>query len=156
MNWEKLLDRLVKEGKLKKQQAGQDQIEGLLATAKRNFVAAEIIKDKVEEAAFKLAYDGLLQLGRAVLLLNGFRPDDGEQHKTTFLVAGEILGKDFNYLTAKIQKFRIKRNDCVYEPQGLITKGETEAIFNTAREFYRKVKRYLEEKCPQIKLFKEF
>lgn len=153
---EKLLDDLVKEGKLKKQEASLNYLDALLDAAKRNFNAAEIVRDQIEEAAFKLVYDGLLQIGRAVVLLNGYRPDDGEQHKTTFMVAGEILGKDYQELISKIQKFRIKRNDCLYEPRGLITKSETEAIFATAREFWLKVRKYLESKNPQLKLFKEF
>jgi len=153
---EKLLDDLAKEGKLKKQEASLNYLNALLDAAKRNFNAAEIVRDQVEEAAFKLVYDGLLQIGRAVVLLNGYRPDDGEQHKTTFTVAGEILGKDYQELISKIQKFRIKRNDCLYEPRGLITKSETEAIFATAREFWLKVRKYLESKNPQLKLFKEF
>jgi len=156
MSLEDLLDRLVKEGKLKKQKTGLDYLEGLLFAARRNFEAAELLKERVDEAAFKLFYDGLLQIGRLIVLLNGYRPDDGEQHKTTFMVAGEILGKNYSEIIAKIQKFRVKRNDCIYEPRGLISKIETEAIFNTTREFWSKVREYLEKKNPQLKLFKGF
>lgn len=153
MNLENLLRNLLKEGKLKKQTPDINYLNNLLAAAKRNFDAASLVADKVDEAAFKLVYDGLLQIGRVVVLLNGFRPDDGEQHKTTFFVAGEILGKEFDDLIHKIQKFRVKRNDCIYEPTGLISKAETEAIFKTAKEFWLKVRIYLEEKNPQLKLF---
>lgn len=154
MNLGNLLNNLIKEGKLKKQKTEIDYLNDLLFAAKRNFEAAVLIKNKVDEAAFKLIYDGLLQIGRVIVLLNGYRPDDGEQHKTTFLVAGEILGNDYNDFIDKIQKFRIKRNDCIYEPRGLITRTETESIFKTAKEFWAKVKGYLESKNPQLKLFK--
>jgi len=90
------------------------------------------------------------------LLLNGYRPDDGEQHKTTFLVAGKLLGKEYNDLVSKIQRFRIKRNICIYEPKGLINKNEIEAIYRVFKEFWRKVRIYLKEKNPQLKLFNEF
>jgi len=90
------------------------------------------------------------------LLLNGYRPDDGEQHKTTFLVAGELLGKEYNDLISKIQKFRIKRNICIYEPKGLINKSEAEAIYRIFQEFWCKVRIYLKEKNPQLKLFNEY
>lgn len=66
----------------------------------------------------KVVYDSLLQIGRLILLMNGYRPDDGEQHKATFLVAGELLGEDYHNLIRRIQKFRIKRNDCIYDPKG--------------------------------------
>jgi len=156
MSLESLLDELVKEGKLKRQGTGVDYLNSLLGAAKRNFEAAALVKGKVDEAAFKLVYDGLLQIGRLILLLNGYRPDDGEQHKTTFLVAGELLGKEYNDLIRKIQKFRIKRNICIYEPKGLINKSEAEAIYRIFQEFWRKVRIYLKEKNPQLKLFNEF
>jgi len=155
MNLEKLLSELLKKGKLKKQDADVHFLNDLLLAAKRNFEAAALVRDRVDEAAFKLAYDGLLQIGRVILLLNGYRPDDGEQHKTTFAVAGEMLGSEYADLIQKIQKYRIKRNDCVYEPKGLIGKAETEAIFKTADEFWRKVRDYLEKKNAQLRLFKE-
>lgn len=155
MNLENLLSRLLKERKIKKQAADINYLDNLLAAAKRNFEAAALLKDKVDEASFKLVYDGLLQIGRVVVLLKGYRPDDGGQHKTTFTVAGELLGDGFHDLIEKIQKFRIKRNDCIYEPKDFISKAETEAIFKTAKEFWHKVRNYLEEKNPQLKLFRD-
>jgi len=156
MSLKNLLDELVKEGKLQRQDTGVDYLNSLLNAAKRNFEAASLVKGKVDEAAFKLVYDGLLQIGRIILLLNGYRPDDGEQHKTTFLVAGELLGKEYNDLVSKIQRFRIKRNICIYEPEGLISKSEVEAIYRVFQEFWHKVRIYLKEKNPQLKLFNEF
>lgn len=156
MSLENLLDELVKEGKLKRQDTGVNYLNSLLDAAKRNFEAAALVKGKIDEAAFKLVYDGLLQIGRLILLLNGYRPDDAEQHKTTFLVAGELLGKEYNDLISKIQRFRIKRNICIYEPKGLINKSEVEAIHRIFQEFWRKVRIYLKEKNPQLKLFNEF
>jgi len=156
MSLKNLLDDLVKEGKLRRQDTGVDYLNSLLDAAKRNFEAACLVKGKVDEAAFKLVYDGLLQIGRLILLLNGYRPDNGEQHKTTFLVAGELLGKEYDELISKIQRFRIKRNICIYEPKGLINKSEAEAIYRIFQEFWRKVRMYLKKKNPQLKLFNEF
>jgi len=156
MSLKNLLNKLIKEGKLKRQDTGIDYLNNLLDAARRNFEAAAIVKGKVDEAAFKLVYDGLLQIGRVILLVNGYRPDDGEQHKTTFFVSGEFLGKELNDLIKKIQKFRIKRNDCIYEPRGIISRSEAEAIYRTSQEFWSKVKSYLQKRNPQLELFKEF
>jgi uncharacterized protein (UPF0332 family) len=155
MNSKDFLNELVSKGKLKKQTTDMGYLNGLIEAAKRNFDAAALVKNKVDEAAFKLIYDGLLQISRAVVMLNGYRPDDGEQHKTTFLAAGELMGGEFHDLTDRIQKFRIKRNNCVYEPKGLITGSEVDAILNTAKEYWPRVKRYLQSKNPQLKLFKD-
>lgn len=150
-----LLNRLIREGKLRKQETDIAYLQNLLDASKRNFDAASLIKGKFDDAAFKLFYDGLLQLGRVILLLNGFRPVDGEQHKTTFKVAGEFLGKDFADLINKIQRYRIKRNDCIYDPKTLISRLETEAIHKTVQEFWRRIRLYLSEKDPQLRLFEE-
>jgi hypothetical protein len=150
-----LFDRLNKEGRLKRQKANIDYLNALLDAARRNFEAALVVRGRVDEAAFKLFYDGLLQISRVVVLLKGYSPDDGEQHKTTFLVAGEVLGAEFEDLIRKIQKLRIKRNNCLYDPKGLIGKSETDAMYDTAKKFWNNVRRYLEKINPQLKLFEE-
>jgi hypothetical protein len=150
-----LFDKLSQEGKLKRQKAETDYLNALLDSAARNFEAALVVRGKIEEAAFKLFYDGLLQISRVVVLLNGYRPDDGEQHKTTFLAAGELLGPEYEDLIRKIQKLRIKRNICIYDPKELIGKSETDAIYETAKRFWSRVRAYLEKRNPQLKLFKE-
>jgi hypothetical protein len=149
------LDKLVRDGKLRPQKADAPYLNDLLEAAHRNFEAARLLQGRVDEAAFKLYYDGLLQVSRAVLLFEGIRPDDGEQHKTTFLAAGLILGPEFEDLIRKIQKFRIKRNVCIYDPKGLIGIAEAEAIDQTARSFWNKVRAYLEKINPQLKLFED-
>jgi len=155
MNSKNLLNELIKSGKLKKQATDIYYLNGLLDAAKRNFDAAALVKSKVDEAAFKLLYDGLLQVSRVVVMLNGYRPDDGEQHKTTFTVAGELMGSGFREFIDKIQRFRIKRNNCVYEPTGLITKSEVGSILDTAKEYWPKVKKYLQARNPQLQLFED-
>jgi len=97
----------------------------------------------------------LLQIGRIIILLDGYKPDDGEQHKTTFVVAGEILGKEYQYLINKLQKYRVKRNVCIYEPKDLVSKSDVEAIYRTSREFWNRVRLFLQKKNPQLKLFKD-
>jgi hypothetical protein len=155
MSSKSLFERLSQEGKLKRQKAEIDYLNALLDSAQRNFEAALVIRGRIEEAAFKLFYDGLLQISRVVVLLNGYRPDDGEQHKTTFLAAGELLGPEYEDLIRKIQKLRIKRNICIYDPKELIGKSETDAIYETAKRFWSRVRAYLEKRNPQLKLFKE-
>ena len=155
MTSESSLARLEREGKLRRQKPDIGQLNDLLDAARRNFEAARIVQGKVDEAAFKLYYDGLLQISRVVMLTAGCRPASGEQHKTTFEVAGEILGPDFSDLIRKIQKFRIKRNACVYDPRGLIGRTEAEAIHQTAKAFWARVRQRLEKLDSQLCLFEE-
>jgi len=150
---EDLLNRFIREGKLKRQRTSIDYLNNLLDSAKNNFEAASLIKGKVDEAAFKLVYDGLLQLSRLILLLNGYRPNNGEQHKTTFTVAGQLLGEEYLRLIEKIQKFRIKRNICVYEPRGLISKNEVESIYKNIPRILAKSTNLSKNEKPTAKTF---
>jgi hypothetical protein len=84
------LERLSKEGKLKPQKASLDYLNAMLDAARKNFDAALAVRAIAEEASFKLFYDGLLQISRVVVLLNGYRPDDGEQHKTRSEIPGTL------------------------------------------------------------------
>lgn len=155
MSSDSSLDKLVREGKLRPQRADTPYLNDLLEAAHRNFEAASLLQGRVDEAAFKLYYDGLLQVSRAVLLQEGLRPDDGEQHKTTFLVAGMILGPEFEDLIRKIQKFRIKRNESLYDPKGLVGAIEAQAIYLTAKAFWNEVRSHLRKADAQLKLFED-
>jgi len=154
MNSESLLNNLIKQGKLKKQNTSLEYLDGLLMASNENFTAAKKILDQeLHVVAFKTVYDGILQIARVVLLINGYRPDDGEQHKTTFLVASILLEEDFKDLIKRIDLYRIKRNNCVYQPLIPISKRESQDIIELAEEFWRKVKTYLKAKDPRLKLF---
>ncbi len=154
MSLENLLNRLLKEGKIRKQNTDIHYLNGLLNAAHNNFLAAKYNLDGgFLDTAFKSAYDGLLQISRVVLLLNGYRPDDGEQHKTTFIVACAILGDDFSVLIDKIDRYRIKRNNAIYQPVDFISKSDVAGIFDSAKEYWSVVKKYLQTEKKQFELF---
>lgn len=154
MSLKSLLDKLLKEGKIKKQATDVQYMNGLLNAAHNNFLAAKYnIDGGFWDTAFKSAYDGLLQISRVVLFLNGYRPDDGEQHKTTFMVAGALLGGGFPDLIDRIDRYRIKRNNAVYQPIDFISKNEALGILGFAREYWDVVKKYLRSENAQLELF---
>jgi len=154
MNLENLLNELLRQGKIKRQATEVSFLNGLISEARENLSAARFnLSGGHPGTAFKAAYDGLLQLSRVVLLLNGFRSDDGEQHKTTFLVAGALLGPEFAGLVSLIDRYRIKRNKIVYQPLAAISQNEAENILRIAEEYGHKVKDYLKNKNRQLELF---
>lgn len=154
MSLEELLKNLLREGKIKRQSTDVSFLNASLDAAKHNLRAAEFnINGGYWDTAFKSAYDCLLQISRVILLLNGYRPDDGEQHKTTFRVAGAFLGSEFAELIDKIDRCRIKRNNVIYKPLAPISKGEAEDILKSAHDYWKKVKIYLKNKNKQLELF---
>lgn len=147
------LKRLESSGLLKKEVIGIDQVKALLLSASKNIFAAEKNLSIDEEACYTLAYNAMLKTARALVFLQGFRPSDGQQHKTTIEVAGEILGKEFSELIHMFDKMRKKRNQFTYDPMLPLSLTEAKSALRTADDFYRKVKGFLDKKYPQLKLF---
>lgn len=154
MNLKNLLDKLLKENKIRRQDTDINYLDGLINSARQNFSSAKYnLEGRFYETAFKSAYDGLLQISRVILLLNRYRPDDGEQHKTTFIVAGAILGEEFRELIGRIDRYRIKRNRAIYQPIDFLSKSEAEGIMEAAKEYWCVAKDYLKRENDQLKLF---
>ena len=153
MNLKNYLENLAVKGLLKKEEIGQDQIKALIINAKRNLSAARKNLDIDEETAYTMAYSAMLKVARALIFIQGFRPDDGQQHKTTIDVAGKILGPDFNNLINRFDKMRRKRNEFTYDPLLPLSKTEAENAFKTAEEFFKIVKNYFAGSNSQKTLF---
>jgi len=153
MSLQKLLKELETQGKIKKQKTDESYLNGMLHSASINFKAAADNMNRYNEVAFKAAYDGLLQISRVVLLINGYRPHDGEQHKTTFIVAGAFLGDEFNDLISKIDSYRRRRNECIYNPIDSISSKEAESILETSKKYRAIVAQYLRSLNVQLDMF---
>lgn len=147
------LKNLESKGLLKKERIGIDQAKALLGSASKNIVASEKNLSIDEEACYTLAYNAMLKIARALVFLQGYRPSDGQQHKTTIEVAGEILGKEFSELINMFNLMRKKRNQFTYDPMLPISLTEAKNALKTANDFHKKVKLFLDEKYPQLKLF---
>lgn len=153
MNLLNYLNSLTDKGLLKPEKIGLDQVKALVLGAERNLKAAKKNLSIDEETTYVMAYSAMLKMARALIFLQGFRPDDGGQHKTTVEVAGKILGESFNDLINKFDKMRRKRNELSYDPLLPLSKIETENALKNAEEFFKKVKDFLINSDPQKKLF---
>lgn len=117
-NLENYLKNLESNGLLKREKIGIDQVRALLQSASKNIFASEKNLSIDEEACYTLAYNAMLKTARALVFLQGFRPSDRQQHKTTIEVAGELLGKEFSDLINMFDKMRKKRNQFTYDQIG--------------------------------------
>ncbi len=138
---------------LKKENIGLEQIKALVASAEKNLAAAKKNLTIDEETCYTMAYSAMLKIARALIFLKGFRPDDGQQHKTTVDVAARILGQEFNDLIDSFDQMRRKRNDFTYNPLAPVSKAEAGNALSNAENFFQKVKNFIVQKDPQGKLF---
>jgi len=103
-----------------------------------------------------MAYMAMLKAGRALLLTEGYVPDDGAQHKTVVEVTTHILGDEYQALTGQFERMRRKRNEMTYEVSGLLSKTESEKALNDAISLVKKILDEVKTRNPQIEFKFEF
>jgi uncharacterized protein (UPF0332 family) len=148
----KLIKKLETEGKIRKQKAGFVQIEALLKEAILDLKEAEKIVHLAERATYLLAYNAMLKAGRALMLLQGYVPDDGAQHKTVVEMTSAVLGDQYKDLTEQFETMRRKRNEMTYEAGTLLSKSEAQKAFSDAIAVVKKILGDLKFKNPQLGL----
>ena len=149
---DKLIKRLEREGKLKKQSAGIVQVEALLKQAIMDLKEAKATIRIADRATYILAYMAMLKAGRALLLLKGYRPDDGAQHRTVVEVTSEILGNRYRALTDHFETMRRKRNDMTYEAGILLSRSESEKAFADSVSLVEGILKEVKALDPQLEL----
>ena len=68
------------------------------------------------------------------MLLKGYVPHDGAQHKTVVEMTSAILGDSYRDLTGQFETMRRKRNIMTYEAGTLLSKSESQRAFSDAIE----------------------
>jgi len=147
-----LIEKLKREGKLKDQKAGIVQVEALLKQAVIDLKEAKKTVDIAERATYLLAYMAMLKAGRALLLLRGYRPSDGAQHKTVVEVTAKILGDNFRDLTEHFESMRRKRNEMTYEAGTLLSANESKSALSDAISLVKEISKEVKAKDPQLRL----
>lgn len=148
-----LINRLKKEGKLAEQKAGIVQIEDLIKEAIIDIDEAKKTLDvSADRATYVMAYMAMLKAGRALLLLKGYRPTDGAQHKTIVEMTGAILGDKYVNLVNHFETMRRKRNELTYEAGGLLSRSDAENAMQDARSLVKKILEEAKLRNPQLEL----
>ena len=149
---DKLIKKLEKAGKIRKLKAGFVQIEALLKEAVLDLEEAKKIAHLAERATYLLAYNAMLKAGRALMLLKGYVPDDGAQHKTVVEMTSAILGDLYRDLTENFETMRRKRNEMTYESGTLLSMSEAQKAFSDAIALVKKIFTEAKAQNPQLEL----
>ncbi|MCK9266186.1 HEPN domain-containing protein [bacterium] len=148
MSYEKLFNDFLASGLIKRLDVNFIQIEKLIQRAQKDLIVAEKNLTIDEEVAYNYAYLAMLRSGRALLFLKGFRPSDGQQHKTVIDIAQAILGKEFELLVEKFDKMRRKRNQFTYDPFFPVSRTESIKALKTAGYFVKVVSNLIKKETP--------
>lgn len=149
---DELIKKLEGEGKIARQTAGMVQIEALIKEAIIDLDEAKKTLHLADRATYILAYNAMLKAGRALLLLKGYRPTDGAQHKTVVEMTGAFLGNNYISLINHFETMRRKRNEMTYEAGALLSPSEAEQAFSDATTLVKKILAEAKSRNPQLEL----
>lgn len=149
---EDLAQKLEKEGKLAAQKAGIVQIEALLQESAIDLEESKKTLHIADRATYIMAYTAMLKAGRALLLLKGYRPTDGAQHKTVVEMTGAILGDKYISPVNHFETMRRKRNELTYEAGTLLSRSESKQALNDAILLVKNIFKEVKLRNPQFEL----
>jgi len=128
------LDELIRSKRIREQDAADDDIATAIDKARSDLLTASSIMKSSNSWAFAIAYNAVLQTGRAYMFANGYRPASHEGHKNVFLFLQTTLPEQKTLVTY-LDRMRIKRNESIYDANDLITESEAELLLERAEEF---------------------
>lgn len=131
-----MLQKLEKEGYIKKLPVSNQQVKDSLNLAKRDLETARNMLNQNYDWAFNIAYNSILQSIRALMYKKGYRASSRNSHVATlkfaqvFLDESEVLYFD---------RIRRKRHRAVYDIAGTISLEEAKNAIIKADKIINKI-----------------
>jgi len=149
MTYKKFIEDYLSKGLLKEQKSGFKAVEKIILRANKDLKTAKANLNIDEGIAYTVAYLAMLRAGRALMLLKGFRPDDGYQHKTVVEFIAHFLGEESKNIVEHFDSMRRKRNIFTYEVDISISRIEADKALETAVKFVELIKGVIKKESPQ-------
>ncbi|MCX6777322.1 MAG: HEPN domain-containing protein [Candidatus Micrarchaeota archaeon] len=115
----------------------------LLKVSQDALVAAEDnLKMMHNDVALSLAYNAMLNAGRALMAAKGYRVHSETHHKAVVGFCSAALPSESSKLVALFNRYRIRRHDIVYGEieGGSVGESEARGAIEKANEFLRLIK----------------
>ena len=121
-------------------------IENSVKLAERDIkTSRDVFNNSDYDWSFSIAYNAMLQAGRALMFSEGFRPKGEYKHVSVIDFVKKKFGKDFaDKILFTFNKIRKKRHIAVYEQVNIISEDEAKNALETAEQFVKKVKEILQ------------
>jgi uncharacterized protein (UPF0332 family) len=136
-----MIEDLEREGLIKKLPIDQKKVSDSLALAHRDITTSRLLLASDHDWAFTIAYNAILQAGRALMFAHGYRPDGANQHISVVKFAELYLLKNDAVV---FDRMRRKRHSSVYDTAGAISEAEAEFAVGQAERLIRLIESLLE------------
>jgi len=130
------IEDLERQGLIKKLPIDKKKVEDAVLHARRDIETAKVVFLTDNDWAYTIAYNAVLQAGRALMFSKGYRPDGNSQHISVVKFAGLFLDNNDAVI---FDRMRRKRNSSVYESSGTVTENEAEFAISKSRDLVEKL-----------------
>jgi uncharacterized protein (UPF0332 family) len=131
-----MIDDLQRQGLIKTLPVDQKKIRDARDLALRDIATARTLLINNQDWAYTIAYNAVLQAGRALMFSKGYRPDGATQHVSVVKFAELYLDKNDSII---FDRMRRKRNSSVYDTAGSITESEAKFGVQQADDLVKKI-----------------
>jgi uncharacterized protein (UPF0332 family) len=139
------IDALLRSGRIRRETISPAEVREALKLADRDLRVARKLMGEELDWGFTVAYNAVLQAGRAFMFAKGYRPASTEGHKNTFAFLAAALGPEHADLMSYFDRMRNKRNQAVYGMAGRIAETEARSLLAKATEFVKLVRRLVKK-----------
>ncbi|MFH1286003.1 MAG: HEPN domain-containing protein [Candidatus Micrarchaeota archaeon] len=138
------LEKLLEEGVIEAIEPTRELVENALSAAEKDLATARTVLETDNfDWTLAIAYNAMLQAGRALVFSEGYRATGVEAHKTVVRFCAEKLVRESGFLVKLFDKMRVRRHRVIYEERGTVSKSEAEDAVRKAEEFVGVVKEKL-------------
>jgi len=136
-----MIEDLEREGLIKKLPTDRKKIDDSMALAYRDAKTSRAVLANDHDWAYTLAYNAILQGGRALMFAHGYRPAGVNQHIAVVKFAELYLDERDAVV---FDRMRRKRHSSVYDTAGAISEKEAEFAVEQAEILIGKIKALLQ------------
>ena len=142
------LEKLLKDRIIRKIRIDKKLVRKTFEIAKRDLkTAKEVYKNESYSWSLAIAYNAMLQAGRALMFSQGFKPAGEYKHIAVVKFLHEIFGKELtDRLIILFDRLRRKRHKIIYEEPEIISEYEAENAILWAKEFIERIEKILKER----------
>ncbi len=135
--------RLEMDGIIRKILVDRQKVRDAVRLAERDLALAKRLAEQDCDWAFSIAYNALLQSGRAIMFSEGYRTSSDSHHSGAVKFLSAYLGNPFEREILAFDRMRRKRSVAIYDTAGSVTRSEVEFAIDTATKFLEVAKKRL-------------
>ncbi len=132
-----MIEDLEREGLIGRLPPDPQRVRDTLKLAHRDLGVASSLLGSSNDWAYTVAYNAILQAGRALMFSKGYRPEGGNQHIAVVRFCDIFLSWED---ALWFDRMRRKRHQSVYDSAGSVSDREAENAVKRAEKIVQEIK----------------